>query len=455
MTALEYLKKTEKKRLDDLFHFLRFESVSAKSEHARDLKACATWLAEHLRKIGFKSEICATAGHPVVYGEYFAGKDLPTVLYYGHYDVQPPEPYELWESPPFKPELRKGYIYARGSADNKGQMFAHVKGLEAIIRSTGTLPVNVKLVFEGEEEVHSENLPPWIRKNKKKLRSDIAVVSDTSMFAPNLPAVTFGLRGIASIELFVYGPKKDVHSGSFGGTIANPANILCQIVGRLHNADGKVAIPGFYKGVKPVSKWERAQFKKLPFDKKKYMRDLGVPELHGEKKHSTFERSWSRPTCDVNGLTSGYQGEGAKTIIPSYASCKITMRLVPGQDPKDICKKAAAFLQKVAPKSVRVKVDQHGGAKAVVVPNEGPWLDAASRAIKTGFGKEPVFMKEGGSIPIVGDFKQILGLDTLLIGFCQANDNIHSPNERFKLRDFERGCKTAAALPVELADVDR
>jgi acetylornithine deacetylase/succinyl-diaminopimelate desuccinylase-like protein len=334
-------------------------------------------------------------------------------------------------------------------------MFAHVKGLEAIIRSTGTLPVNVKLVFEGEEEVHSENLPPWIRKNKKKLRSDIAVVSDTSMFAPNLPAVTFGLRGIASIEVFVYGPKKDVHSGSFGGTIANPANILCQMVGRLHNADGKVAIPGFYKGVKPVSKWERAQFKKLPYDKKKYMKDLGVPALHGEKKHSTFERSWSRPTCDVNGLTSGYQGEGAKTIIPSYASCKITMRLVPGQDPKDICKKAAAFLQKVAPKSVRVKVDQHGGAKAVVVPNEGPWLDAASRAIKSGFGKEPVFMKEGGSIPIVGDFKQILGLDTLLIGFCQANDNIHSPNERFKVRDFERGCKTAAALPVELAEVDR
>ena len=454
MTPVEYLKKTEKERLDDLFQFLSFASVSAKSEHAKDIAACATWLTEHLRKIGFRSEICPTAGHPLVYGEYVAGEDLPTVLYYGHYDVQPPEPLDLWKSPPFKPEIRSGYLYARGAADNKGQLFTHVKGLEAILRTTGHLPVNVKLLFEGEEEVHSENLPPYIRKNRKKLRADIAVVSDTAMFGPNLPAVTFGLRGIAAVELYVYGPGRDVHSGSFGGAIANPANILCQMVGKLHDKNGRVAIPGFYKGVKPLSKWERSQFKKLPFDKQRYLKNQGITAVHGEKGYSTFERSWSRPTCDVNGITSGYQGEGAKTIIPSYASCKITMRLVPGQDPKDICAKTARYLQKIAPRSVRVKVDQFGGAKAAVVPHEGPWLDAAGRAIKAGFGKQPLFMKEGGSIPIVGDFKEILGLDTLLIGFCQNNDNVHSPNERFRLRDFERGCKTAAALPFELAKVE-
>ena len=454
MTPLEYLKKTEKKRLDELFHFLSFPSVSAKSEHKKDMVACAKWLNSHLNKIGFKAKTCATGGHPVVYGEYFAGKDLPTVLYYGHYDVQPPEPLDLWKSSPFKPVIRSGYVWARGAADDKGQLFTHVKGLEAVIRSEGTLPINVKLLIEGEEEVHSEHLPTWIRKNKKMLKSDIAVVSDTAMFSPTLPAVTFGLRGIAAVELFVYGPKADVHSGSFGGAIANPGNILCQMVAKLHDKDGRVLIPGFYKDVRPVSAWERKQFKKLPYDKKQYLKNLGVPELHGEKGYSTFERCWSRPTCDVNGITSGYQGEGAKTIIPSYASCKITMRLVPNQDPNDICQKIAKYFTKIAPKSVKVKVDQLGGAKAVVVPNEGPWLDAASRAIKVGFGKEPVFMKEGGSIPIVGDFKSILGVDTLLIGYCQDNDNIHSPNERFKLRDFERACKTGAALPFELAKVE-
>jgi acetylornithine deacetylase/succinyl-diaminopimelate desuccinylase-like protein len=451
MTPLDYLKKNEKKRLDDLFRFLSYASVSAKSEHKKDIADCATWLRDHLKKVGFKARTYPTGGHPVVYGEYLVDKKLPTVLYYGHYDVQPPEPLDLWKSPPFKPVLRGGYIWGRGSADNKGQLFTHVKGLEAILGSTGTLPVNVKLLFEGEEEVHSEHLPAWIRKNKKMLKADIAVVSDTSMFGKNLPTVTFGLRGIAAIEAFVYGPKADVHSGGFGGAIANPANVLGQMIARLHDKNGKIAIPGFYKGVKPVSKWERTQFRKLPFSKKKYLSSLGVPDVHGEKGYTTLERSWSRPTCDVNGITSGYQGEGAKTIIPSYASCKITMRLVPGQDPKDICNRAATYLQRIAPKSVRVKVDKLGGAKAVEVPSEGPWLEAAGRALMSGFGKEPLFAKEGGSIPIVGDFKGILGLDTLLIGFCQSDDNVHSPNERFSRRDFERGCKTAAALPFELA----
>ena len=453
MTPLEYLKQNEKNRLDELFKFLQFPSVSAKSEHRQDMIDCASWLKDHLVAIGFKAEICPTDGHPLIYGEYHAGPHLPTVLYYGHYDVQPPEPYDLWKSPPFQPEIRDGYIWARGSADDKGQLFTHVKGLEAVLKTTGTLPVNVKLLFEGEEEVHSAHLPGWIKKNKKMLKADIAVVSDTGMFGPNLPAVTFGLRGIAAVEVFVYGPSRDVHSGTFGGAIANPANILCELVAKLHDKNKLVCIPGFYEKVVPVTKFERQQFKKLPFNEKKYLKSLGISATHGEKGYTVFERSWSRPTCDVNGLTSGYQGEGAKTIIPSYASCKITMRLVPNQEPMDICNKIEKYLLRIAPKSVRVKVDKHGGASAVVVPSEGPWLDAAARAIKAGFGKRPVFMKEGGSIPIVGDFKSILGLDTLLLGYCQSDDNIHSPNERFKLQDFERACLTGAALPCELAGV--
>ncbi len=454
MTPFQYLKKTQKKRMSELFSLLEFPSVSAKSEHKKDIVACASWLRDHLRQIGFKSKLCPTKGHPLVYAEYMVDKKLPTVLYYGHYDVQPPEPLDLWKTAPFKPQIRGGYIFARGATDNKGQVFTHIKGLEAVLKTTGTLPVNVKMMIEGEEEVHSANLPVFIKKNRKLLKSDIVVVSDTAQFGRNLPAVTFGLRGIASVEVYVHGPNRDVHSGSFGGAIANPVNVLCSMVGQLHDKDGRVTIPGFYKDVKPESKFERAQFAKLPFKAKAYMKTLGVPALHGEKGYSTFERSWSRPTCDVNGITGGYQGEGAKTIVPSYASCKITMRLVPNQDPKDICNKIEKYLQKIAPKSVKVKVDKHGGAKGVVVPTEGPWLEAAARAIKSGFGVEPLFMKEGGSIPIVGDFKDILGLDTLLIGFGQNDDNIHSPNERFRVTDFERGCKTAAALPTELAAVD-
>jgi acetylornithine deacetylase/succinyl-diaminopimelate desuccinylase-like protein len=451
MTALAYLKKTELQRRKDLFTLLSFPSVSAKSEHKKDLKACADWLRVYLARIGFKARVCPTGGHPLVYAEYIIDKDLPTVLYYGHYDVQPVEPLELWKSPPFKPQVRGGYIYARGSADDKGQFFAHVKGLEAIIKSTGTLPINAKFLIEGEEEVHSENLPKFIKKNKKMLQADIVVISDTAQFSKDQPAVTFGLRGIAAVEVFVYGPNRDIHSGSFGGAVPNPVNVLCSMVGRLHDKNGRVAIPGFYAGVKPVSAWERRQCKRLPHSDTAYRKELGLSGLQGEKGYTTLERTGSRPTCDVNGITGGYQGEGHKTIIPAMASCKITLRLVPNQDPMDVCNKIEKYLNKIAPKTVRVEVRKAGGAKGVVVPTDGPWLAAAARAIKTGFGKDPVFMKEGGSIPIVGDFKEILGLDTLLIGFALATDNVHSPNERFRFRDFERGCRTAVALPFELA----
>lgn len=451
MTALDYLKQTEKKRLDELFALLRFPSVSAKSEHKKDCAACAAWLADHLKKIGFKTEVSPTGGNPVVYAEYVADPKLPTVLYYGHYDVQPPEPLDLWKTGPFEPTVRDGYIYARGATDDKGQTFTHIKGMEAIIKATGTLPINVKFMIEGEEETHSVNLPKWMKKNKSLLKADIVVVSDTGQFDKSTPAVTYGLRGIAAAEVFVYGPNRDVHSGSFGGAIANPVNVLCAMVGQLHDKTGKITLPGFYKRVKKLTNWERAQFRKLPFNEKSYLKSLGSPATQGEKGFSTLERSWCRPTLDLNGITGGYQGEGAKTIIPSYASCKITMRLVPDMDPNEACNQLEKYLMKIAPKSVRVKVDKQGGAKGVVVPTEGPWLGAAAKAVKAGFGKEPVFMREGGSIPVVVDFKEILGLDTLLIGFGQADDNIHSPNERFRIRDFERGCKTAAVLPFELA----
>ncbi len=453
MTPFQYLDKTKEKRMNELFTLLSFPSVSAKSEHKEDLVACANWLNDHLNKMGLKSRVYPTGGHPLVYAEYVADKNAPTILYYGHYDVQPPEPLDLWKSPPFKPQIRAGYIYARGATDDKGQTFAHIKGLEAALKTNGQLPVNVKFLIEGEEETHSVHLPAFIKKNKKMLKADIVVVSDTAQFNKDLPAVTFGLRGIAFVELFVYGPNRDVHSGSFGGAIANPVNVLCSMVSVLHDRNGRITIPGYYDKVKPLTKWERQQFKKLPHRDSTYKTSLGVPALQGEKGFTTLERTWARPTLDINGITGGYQGEGAKTIIPSMASCKITMRLVPNMEPMDICRKIENYLHRIAPQSVKVKVVKHGGAKGVVVPTDGPWLEAASRAIKRGFSKEPVFMREGGSIPVVVDFKEMLGLDTLLIGFGQNDDNIHSPNERFRIKDFERGCRTAAVLPDELAKV--
>lgn len=455
MTPFQYLKDTKDQRMDELFEFLRFPSVSAQPKHKDDLVSCARWLKAHLDKIGFKTKIHPTGGHPLVFGEYMVDKNLPTILYYGHYDVQPPEPFDLWKTGPFEPQIRSGYIWARGSADNKGQVFAHIKGLEAVIKATGTLPVNVKIMVEGEEEIASENLPKFLKKNKKMLDADICVVSDTAMFNKTTPAVTFGLRGLAFVEVWVHGPNRDVHSGSYGGAIANPVNQLCEMIGKLHDKNNKIAIPGFYKDVKPMTKWERQEFKKLPYNEKEYRKSAGVPATHGEKGYSTYERTGSRPTLDVNGITGGYQGDGAKTIIPAYGYAKITMRLVPNQDPDDICNKIEKYLKKIAPKSVTVEVKKHGGARGVVVPTDGPWLDAAAKAIKKGFGEEPVFMKEGGSIPIVGDFKELLGIDTLLIGLCQHDDNIHSPNERFRVRDFERGCKIAAQLPLELAAVEK
>ncbi|MCK5127205.1 MAG: dipeptidase [candidate division Zixibacteria bacterium] len=453
MTPLEYLKENESKSLDQLKDLLRIPSVSAQSKHKDDMITCANWVSDYLKNLGIKPEIMETGGHPVVFGEYHASDDVPTVLIYGHYDVQPTDPLDLWKTGPFDPIEENGYILARGATDDKGQFFAHLKGIESYLKTVGKAPINVKFLIEGEEEVHSENLPPFIEKHKEKLKADIVLISDGGQFGIDMPAINYGLRGIAAAEIKVTGPDRDLHSGSFGGSVANPINVLAQMIAKLQDEDGKIAIDGFYKDVYTATDWEKEQFTKLPFDAEEYRKSTGSIKLFGEKGYSPLEHTWVRPTLDCNGITGGYQGEGAKTIIPSWASAKITMRLVPDMTPDDILDKLEAYLKKICPDTVTLEIDKMGGANPVQVPTDGPWLDAAAKAIKTGFGKEPFFTKEGGSIPIVESFKIILGLDTLLVGFGQHDDNAHSPNERFLINDFHRGCRTSAALLEELSKV--
>jgi len=454
MDPKTYLDNHRQQRIDELFEFLRFPSVSARSEHKEDVRKCAEWLNKHLNKIGLDSQVMPTAGHPVVYASRLNPKNKTTILYYGHYDVQPVEPLDLWKSPPFEPVVKDGYIYARGATDDKGQLFTHVKGLEAFLASGQDLPVNVKLLIEGEEESGGENIVEFVNQNADRLKADIIVVSDSSMFDKNQPAVTFGLRGVAFVEVKIIGPDRDLHSGGFGGSVPNPINVLSRIIASMHDDDGRILIDGFYDDVKPISDWEKKQLDKLPFDKDKYLAKVGCKGLHGEKGYTVFEQIWSRPTLDVNGITGGYQGEGGKTIIPSWASAKITMRLVPDQEPEDISRKIEAHILAHCPDYVECEIVKHGGAGSVSVPTEGPWLEAAARAIETGFGIKPVFMKEGGSIPVVAAFKSILGLDTLLLGWGQNDDNAHSPNEKFSLQDFDRGCYASLALVEELSKVE-
>ncbi|SYZ73478.1 ArgE/DapE/Acy1 family protein [Candidatus Zixiibacteriota bacterium] len=453
MDPKNFLDDKKDQRLDELFDFLRFPSISARSEHKPDIKACAEWLANHMTRIGIESRIIPTQGHPVVYGSLMTSPKNITVLYYGHYDVQPVDPLDLWKTKPFEPTLVGEYIMGRGTTDDKGQLFTHLKAVEAYTATSTPLPVNLKFMFEGEEESGSEHTEQFIKENAELLKADIVVVSDTAQYGKNIPAVTYGLRGLGFVEVKVTGPNRDLHSGSFGGAIANPINVLSEIIAKLHDKNGKVAIPGFYKDVKPITAWEKKQIKRLPFTVKDFLAKTGSKGIHGEKGYSTLEQIWSRPTLDINGITGGYQGEGGKTIIPSWASCKITMRLVPHQKPNDICNKAEKYIKKICPKYVTCEVIKHGGAPGVVVPTDGPWLAAAGKAIKKGFGKEPVYIKEGGSIPVVGTFKNVLGADTLLLGWGQNDDNAHSPNERFSVKDFERGCYSALALIDELARV--
>jgi len=454
MSKLEAFVSENEQRFNDLLiDFLRIPSISAQPDMADDVRKGCMFLKDYLEKIGLKPRVYETLGHPILYAEKIVDESKPTALIYGHYDVQPVDPLELWDSPPFEPVIKDGIIYARGSADDKGQLMVHVHALEAYLKTGEELPINIKIVFEGEEEIASENLDGFLEEHKDMLKCDLAIISDSSMFGPKMPALTYGLRGITPVEVKVTGPDRDLHSGSYGGAVANPVNILCTMVAALHDENRKITVDGFYDDVVEVETWEKEEFARLPFDDNAFMKNLKVDALLGEAGYSTLERKWARPTLDVNGIFGGYMGEGQKTIIPSWAGCKITMRLVPNMDPVKIANQLEAYLKKIAPPSVKVEVDKVGGAKAALVSKDNPIMQAAEKALEYGFGAKPFYIREGGSIPIVNVFKELLGVDTILFGLCQPDCNAHSPNEWFGLDDFHGGIKSAIVLYEELSKV--
>lgn len=437
--------------LAELFDFLRIPSISAKSEHNGDTRHAAGWLRDRMRDIGLEAEILETPRHPVVLGEWRgAGNDAPTVLVYGHYDVQPAEPLELWTAPAFEPDVRDGRIYARGSADDKGQLFLHVKAAESLLAADGRLPVNLIVLAEGEEEIGSPNLIPFVEAHAERLACDVVVISDSAMFAPGLPSVLFSLRGLAYFEITVHGPASDLHSGSYGGGVVNPAMALARILGTLHDEDGRIAIPGFYDDVVDWGDATRAEIRALPFDDEEFREGVGVAALSGEAGYSTLERLWIRPTCEVNGLLSGYTGEGAKTVLPAHSMAKVSFRLVPDQDPARVAELLRAHIARVVPPEVRVKIEELHGGMPWRGQVSGGLIDAASRALARSFGRPPVLTGEGGSIPIVGEFERILEAPVLLLGFALPGANMHAPDEWFPLENFDKGIVALAALLEEL-----
>lgn len=454
MTTIdEFLSQNRTRFEDELFELLRIPSVSADSARSEDVQRAASWLRDEFQRIGLASELVATEGNPVVCAETPPVEGRPVALVYGHYDVQPPEPLELWVSPPFEPERRDGNIYARGATDDKGQMLTHVKSVESWLATQGKLPLQVKFVIEGEEEVGSHSLPKFLADHRERLRCDVVVISDMSQFGPRQPAITYGLRGIAYYELRLRGPKQDLHSGTFGGAVTNPANVLPRLLGALIDAEGRIQVPGFYDDVLPLGENERRQLAALPFNEANFLRQVGVDGTWGEAGFTTLERRWARPSLDVNGLSSGYQGEGAKTVLPSQAVAKFSFRLVPEQDPQKITTALKAFLEVHLPAGIQMELLDFHGSPGFVVPLDSPFMTAAASAIEKGFGHSPVFIREGGSIPIVNNFKEILGADTLLLGWGLDDDNTHAPNEKFNIADFHRGIKASAYLWKELSRV--
>lgn len=438
-------------REERLFELLRIPSVSADSSHSEDVNKAADWVAERLSSAGLATEKIATAGHPLIYAESPPVEGAPVALIYGHYDVQPPDPLNEWISPPFEPTVRDGNVYARGATDDKGQMLTHVESVAAVLKATGELPLQVKLLIEGEEEVGSANLEPFVAEHRDKLACDVVVVSDSSQFAPGVPAITYGLKGIAYYELRLTGPKQDLHSGSFGGAVTNPANALAKMLAALVDGDGRIQLPGFYDDVVPLADSERAEFGSLPFDESEFASQIGVDGLSGEAGYTTLERRWARPTCDINGLWSGYQGEGAKTVLPAKAGAKFSFRLVPDQDPKKVTAALEEFLKPMVPPGVAMELIDFHGAPGVAFKPDSPYMQAASKAIDHAFGRAPVKIREGGSIPIVNTFAELLKADVLLLGWGLDDDNTHSPNEKFCLADFHRGVAASARLWGELA----
>lgn len=451
--VLDRIDHEKNRYLDELKTYIRIPSISTDPEYRDDVLRAAEFLRDQMAAAGLEAETIETDGYPLVYGEWKGAEGAPTVLFYGHYDVQPADPLDLWRSPPFEPTEENGYLVARGATDDKGQSFTHVKAIEAILKERGRLPVNVKLLVEGEEESGGRAIEEFVRKDAgKRLAADCVVVSDTSMFAPGQPSLIYGLKGMAYMEIKVTGPNKDLHSGTFGGGVTNPLNALCHIVSRLWDADtGRVLVPGFYDAVKPLEDWEREQFAALPFDEAQYAASLDVSGAVGEEGYTTRERVWARPTCDVNGIFGGYQGRGAKTVIPSWGGAKVSMRLVPDQDPQDIARRFTEHVQNVAPEGVRVEVNHHHGARPTLLETEGEAVDAAMDALEAVWGKRPVLVREGGSIPIVESFAAVLGVPILMMGFGLPDDGLHSPNERFKIENFHDGIRSVAVFLDRLA----
>jgi acetylornithine deacetylase/succinyl-diaminopimelate desuccinylase-like protein len=448
----QYLNQSAGRFVEELQEFLRIPSVSADPAHTQDMRRGAQYVSEQLVSAGLDAEIIETDGHPLVFGSWLEAENAPTVLVYGHYDVQPPDPLDQWVTPPFEPDIRDGHIYARGATDDKGQMLTHVKSVEAWMKSAGRLPVNVKFLIEGEEEVGSNNLDRFLASQQDKVRCDVAVISDTSQYAPEIPAITYGLRGILACEVTLVGPNQDLHSGVFGGAVANPANALAALIGKLHDDEGRVLIPGFYDDVVPLTEAERDRFANLPFNEASFLGDLGVDRGWGEAGFTSTERRWARPTCDVNGLISGYTGVGPKTIVPARATAKITCRLVPNQNPQQLTHALKHHLQRQCWPGLSLEFTDFHGCEALVFDTESRFMNAARRAIKQAFGRAPVMIREGGSIPVVSTFQELLGVDTLLLGWGQNSDNLHSPNERFRLADFQHGIAASAALWQELSE---
>ena len=457
--VLDYLHQNQDRFLNELCDYVRFPSVSAQPQHRKDLHNCAEWLVKHCQGLGLEARLCPTEGNPVVVAKTprsrTNGSRRPHFVVYGHYDVQPPEPFELWKSPPFEPRIEGRSLFARGSTDNKGQNLAHLKAVEAYLKTGTELPCDITFVLEGEEEVGSKSLAGFLREHRSELSCDAIVISDTGMPSPKHPALTYALRGITALEVTLHGPNRDLHSGIFGGTVDNPAMALCQLLAQLRDAKGRVTVPGFYQDVAPLSAYERKQFKRLPFKEQEYRKFLGVPKLFGERGYTAIEQRSARPTLEINGLTSGYQGEGSKTIVPAWARAKLTIRLVPNQEPGRISRLVRRHLQKLCPPTVRMEITTgHGGMPYLVSPTS-PQAQAALRALKAAFAREPVLMREGGSIPIVNDFKKILGADALMLGLALPDDNAHSPNEKFNLDCFEKGQLMSAHLWQELSAAGR
>ena len=450
--VVSYINSHKANYVEELKDFLRIPSISTLAENKNDMLKAASFVVKKLADAGMENaKIVETKGHPLVYADWLNAPGKPTVLIYGHYDVQPVDPIDLWDSPPFEPTIKGENIYARGATDDKGQMYMHIKSVEAYFKTIGKLPLNVKFIIEGEEEIGSSNLEEFVNKNQDLLKCDAVMISDTSLYGPGIPTLTYGLRGICYMEVTVTGPNRDLHSGTFGGGVGNPINVLAEMISKLMDSNGKIKIPGFYDDVVRLTKKERDNFKRLPFSAKQYAKALGVKELKGEKGYTTLERVWARPTLDCNGITGGFTGDGAKTVLPSKAKAKISMRLVPNQDPIKIGKLFSKYINKIAPKSVKVSIKDLHGAYPIATSLDDKATQAAAKALATVFGKKTVFMREGGSIPIVVTFAKKLKAAPVLMGVGLNTENLHSPNEHFNLNHFQLGILSSAYFLDEFA----